>query len=298
MVVEYGINLDGVRLPLAMLRRLRAHSPWDAPFTEATDQERVLLLYALAEPPGWPAPRRHGDRLPRRIPHESGQSPSQTSRRGKNPTSLGRTRPIPKVNTARALRARAWAWPGWPGPSGYPSRCRRRAVGIADHQDVSAAVGVGERGRYDPRAPASARICGLERYSDDLLVRHEPGEVAVVGIGMRRHGPVRRVVGERDPERAAFAIEFVHAAAHAWPAISRPRRPGAPGRPLNAERPLQDASNTSSTSPRCSDRVPPAPAMRHDRVVRGRTDPAGDADLVKPGRWCRPAMCPSTSTRS
>ena len=33
-----------------MLRRLRAHGPWDAPFTEATtDQERVLLLHALAE---------------------------------------------------------------------------------------------------------------------------------------------------------------------------------------------------------------------------------------------------------
>ena len=50
MVVEYGITLDGVWLPLAMLRRLRAHGPWDAPFTEATaDQERVLLLHGLAE---------------------------------------------------------------------------------------------------------------------------------------------------------------------------------------------------------------------------------------------------------
>ena len=50
MVVEYGITLDGVWLPLAMLRRLRGHGPWDAPFTEATaDQERVLLMHALAE---------------------------------------------------------------------------------------------------------------------------------------------------------------------------------------------------------------------------------------------------------
>lgn len=50
MVVEYGITLDGVWLPLPMLRRLRAHGPWDAPFTEATaDQERVLLAHALAE---------------------------------------------------------------------------------------------------------------------------------------------------------------------------------------------------------------------------------------------------------
>jgi hypothetical protein len=50
MVVEYGITLDGVWLPLAMLRRLRAHGPWDAPFTEANaDQERVLLAHSLAE---------------------------------------------------------------------------------------------------------------------------------------------------------------------------------------------------------------------------------------------------------
>jgi hypothetical protein len=50
MVVEYGVTLDDVWLPLAMLRRLRAHGPWDAPFTEANaDQERVLLAHALAE---------------------------------------------------------------------------------------------------------------------------------------------------------------------------------------------------------------------------------------------------------
>jgi hypothetical protein len=50
MVVEYGITLDGVWLPLAMLRRLSAHGPWDKPFTEASaDQERVLLAHALAE---------------------------------------------------------------------------------------------------------------------------------------------------------------------------------------------------------------------------------------------------------
>jgi hypothetical protein len=51
MVVEYGIDLDGVWLPLAMLRRLDEHGPWHAPFTEATsDQERVLLAHGLAEP--------------------------------------------------------------------------------------------------------------------------------------------------------------------------------------------------------------------------------------------------------
>jgi hypothetical protein len=50
MVVEYGITLDGVWLPLAMLRRLAAHGPWDQAFTEASaDQERVLLAHSLAE---------------------------------------------------------------------------------------------------------------------------------------------------------------------------------------------------------------------------------------------------------
>jgi hypothetical protein len=50
MVVEYGVELDGVWLPLAMLRRLSRHGPWDRPFTEATgDQERVLLAHSLAD---------------------------------------------------------------------------------------------------------------------------------------------------------------------------------------------------------------------------------------------------------
>ena len=50
MVVEYGITLDGVWLPLAMLRRLATHGPWDTPFTEASaDQEHVLLAHSLAE---------------------------------------------------------------------------------------------------------------------------------------------------------------------------------------------------------------------------------------------------------
>jgi hypothetical protein len=50
MVVEYGMTLDGVWLPLAMLRRLATHGPWDKPFTEASaDQERVLLAHSLAE---------------------------------------------------------------------------------------------------------------------------------------------------------------------------------------------------------------------------------------------------------
>ena len=50
MVVEYGTDLDGVWLPIAMLRRLNTHGPWDRPFTEATvDQERVLLRHSLAD---------------------------------------------------------------------------------------------------------------------------------------------------------------------------------------------------------------------------------------------------------
>ena len=50
MVVEYGIELDGVWLPLAMLRRLDEHGPWNVPFTEATpDQAKVLLAHGLAD---------------------------------------------------------------------------------------------------------------------------------------------------------------------------------------------------------------------------------------------------------
>jgi hypothetical protein len=50
LVVEYGVELDGVWLPIAMLRRLSAHGPWDRPFTEATtDQERVLVTHSLAD---------------------------------------------------------------------------------------------------------------------------------------------------------------------------------------------------------------------------------------------------------
>lgn len=50
MVVEYGVELDGAWLPLAMLRRLATHGPWDRPFTEANaDQERVLIAHSLAD---------------------------------------------------------------------------------------------------------------------------------------------------------------------------------------------------------------------------------------------------------
>jgi hypothetical protein len=50
LVAEYGVELDGVWLPIAMLRRLAAHGPWDPPFTEATtDQARVLVAHSLAD---------------------------------------------------------------------------------------------------------------------------------------------------------------------------------------------------------------------------------------------------------
>src|SRR5215469_14294007 len=50
MVVEYGIEVDGVWLPLAMLRRLEEHGPWNVPFTEASDEQaRVLSAHGLAE---------------------------------------------------------------------------------------------------------------------------------------------------------------------------------------------------------------------------------------------------------
>ncbi|MBO0824175.1 MAG: hypothetical protein J2P27_09995 [Actinobacteria bacterium] len=50
LVVEYGIELDGVWLPLAMLRRLDEHGPWSTPFTElTTDQAAVLVAHGLAQ---------------------------------------------------------------------------------------------------------------------------------------------------------------------------------------------------------------------------------------------------------
>jgi hypothetical protein len=51
LVVEYGLELDGIWLPLAMLRRLDQHGPWSTPFTEATsEQAKVLVAHGLAEP--------------------------------------------------------------------------------------------------------------------------------------------------------------------------------------------------------------------------------------------------------
>lgn len=50
MVVEYGVELDGVWVPLAMLRRLAVHGHWDRQFTEATaEQERALVAHSPAD---------------------------------------------------------------------------------------------------------------------------------------------------------------------------------------------------------------------------------------------------------
>jgi hypothetical protein len=50
MVVEYGIEVDGVWLPLAMLRRLEEHGPWNVPFTEASEEQAsVLVAHGLAQ---------------------------------------------------------------------------------------------------------------------------------------------------------------------------------------------------------------------------------------------------------
>jgi hypothetical protein len=63
---------------------------------------------------------------------------------------------------------------------------------------------------------------GIDRLELDhfhnLLVGHEVYEAAVVRVGVsgRLAGPGRRVVRERDPERATFAgVERMHVAGHA-----------------------------------------------------------------------------------
>jgi hypothetical protein len=100
LVVEYGIDLDGVWLPLGMLRRLDEHGPWSPPFTEATaDQAEVLVAHGLAQ--------RHNDGLCRggglrnfvdafpfeqtmpfsKLPPDgNGAPPAENSQRGTRPT--------------------------------------------------------------------------------------------------------------------------------------------------------------------------------------------------------------------
>jgi len=101
LVVEYGIELDGVWLPLGMLRRLDEHGPWSQPFTEATkEQADVLLAHGLAQRHNAGLSRGHGLRnfvdafpfeptLPfnKVPPADNGAAPKPTN----NPR--GRTRP-------------------------------------------------------------------------------------------------------------------------------------------------------------------------------------------------------------
>ena len=90
--------------------------------------------------------------------------------------------------------------------------------------EVGAAVaGVGER-VGDRHLTLQRRVRGLELdHLNDLGAGDEPDETAVVGVGVRGAfagagaftGAGRRVVGQRDPELAAFAsVEHVHVAGH------------------------------------------------------------------------------------
>ena len=76
-----------------------------------------------------------------------------------------------------------------------------------DGYDVGAAVGIGERDR-DRHLALHRRIFRLELDNfHNLLVWYELDEAAVVRIGVRTGlaDPSGCVVGERDPEGAAFA---------------------------------------------------------------------------------------------
>jgi hypothetical protein len=85
-------------------------------------------------------------------------------------------------------------------------------------EDIGAVVCIGERDR-DRHLAAQRGICRLELdHFDNLLVRHELHEAAMVCVGVRGRlaGPGRRVIRERNPERATFAgVERMHVAGHA-----------------------------------------------------------------------------------
>src|SRR5215208_3106080 len=85
-------------------------------------------------------------------------------------------------------------------------------------EHVGPAIGVAERDR-DRHLTVQRGICRFELvYLDEQLVWHELDEAAVIGVGARSRLAYtgRRVVGERDPERAALAaVEFVHVGGHA-----------------------------------------------------------------------------------
>ena len=109
LVVEYGIELDGIWLPLAMLRRLDEHGPWSAPFTEATaDQAEVLVAHGLAE---------H---------HNTGLCRGAGLRNFINALPFEATVPFEKLSGAGGDRPPGGALPGGAPPSGAPRRGDRQ----------------------------------------------------------------------------------------------------------------------------------------------------------------------------
>src|SRR5829696_6741046 len=100
-----------------------------------------------------------------------------------------------------------------------------RREAIVYGQDIRAAVTIGER-HGDGHLALQRGVVGLEFDDfDHLLVWHESHEVAVVCVSVngRLSGSGRRVIRERDPERATFDPgEGLHLAGHAgW---NHPRR--------------------------------------------------------------------------
>ncbi len=87
----------------------------------------------------------------------------------------------------------------------------RRGHSVPPSASVSVKVTV-----ISPRIESSAVSNSIDL--DHLLIRRELDEVAMVGVGVRAGlaGPGRRVVGERDAERAALAaFELMYVAGHA-----------------------------------------------------------------------------------
>jgi hypothetical protein len=86
------------------------------------------------------------------------------------------------------------------------------------HTGHAGATGLVLERERDGHLAAQPRIVGLElHHLDDLGVRHQPDEPAVVGVGLggRLARGGRGVVGERDTELATFAgVERVDVTRH------------------------------------------------------------------------------------
>src|ERR1700733_5860763 len=146
------------------------------------------------------------------------------------------------------------------------------AVGglLVDDRHVGPPAGPGEHGRHRHLAAQAGVGCLELEYLGHLLVRHQPGEVAVVGIslGGRLAGRARRVIGERYPEGAPFAgIELVNPAGHAI------RHPPLLDRIRIEERPVDSrAWRADMASDLCRIHVP----------IVGRTTPAAATGTTAP----------------